>query len=29
MDGKNMDNELGSIMLSTKGKKDLIIKGLV
>jgi hypothetical protein len=29
MVGKNMDNEHGSTMLSTKGKKDLIAKGLV
>jgi hypothetical protein len=26
---KNMDNELGSIMLSTEGEKDLIAKTLV
>jgi hypothetical protein len=29
MAGKNMDNELGNTMLSTKNKKDLIAKGLV
>jgi hypothetical protein len=29
MDGKNMDNELGSTMLFVEGKKDLIAKGLV
>jgi hypothetical protein len=29
MAGKNMDNEPRSTMLSTKGKKDLIAKGLV
>jgi hypothetical protein len=26
---KNMDNEPGSMMLSTKGEKDLIAKNLV
>jgi len=29
MVGKNVDNEPGSIMLFTKGEKDLIAQGLV
>jgi len=29
MAGMNMDNEPGNIVLSTKGKKDLIAKGFV
>jgi hypothetical protein len=29
MDGKNMNNEHGNTMSSTKGEKDLIVKSLV